>query len=161
MIMKIAVACMESGGLDDGVAPIFGASGVYTIVEAEDQTILGTEIVQNESIGVVGAAGTQSVAALLEKGIDAVIAGNFSPNAADIISSAGVTMYRLQNMSVGDAVKQYLNRATDGKVRGERRGDVPTGYATLTSGGDVTLRARRRDWGRGPTRRTGGGMRHR
>ncbi len=144
--MRIAVACMGRGGLDDEVAPFFGASGAFTIVEAEVQTIRGTEIVPNESIGPSSA---RSAALLLEKGVDAVIAGEFDPESAGIISSAGVTMYRLQNMPVGDAVKHYLNRATDAKIREGGGGDVPTGYATRTSSGGVTLGARRRDWSGG------------
>jgi predicted Fe-Mo cluster-binding NifX family protein len=144
--MRIAVASMGSGGLEDTVSPLFGISPSFTLIEAEDQEILGTEIVANKVAGVLGTAGAESARDLIKRGVDVVIAGDFGPEAVDVFSSMGIDMYRLSGMSVADAAKQFLNRAAD-TVRGEGRGAVPTEYETRTYGGGVALGERRRSWG--------------
>jgi predicted Fe-Mo cluster-binding NifX family protein len=65
--------------------------------------------------------------------VDAVIAGEFLPEETGVFSSAGIGMYRLQDMPVRDAAKQFLNLAAD-TVRAVGRGTVPTDYVTRTYG---------------------------
>ncbi|MCK9276648.1 MAG: NifB/NifX family molybdenum-iron cluster-binding protein [Methanoculleus sp.] len=146
MQMRIAVASVRSGGLDDIVSPVFGASPSFTLVDAENQEILAVEIVINPTSCVLGAAADRSARDLADRGVDAVIAGEFGPEEVKVFSSAGIGMYRLQSMPVRDAVRQFLNLAAD-TVRAVGRGIVPTGYVTRTYGGGL---------GR---RRTGGGPR--
>ncbi len=136
--MKIAVAGMGAGGLDDTVSPVFGASPSFTLVDAEDQEFLSIEIVVNPTFCVLGTAAAESARDLAGRGVDAVIAGEFGPEAVQVFSSAGISTYRLQRMPVRDAVKQFLNLAAD-TVRAVGRGTVPTGYVTSTYGGGVGL----------------------
>jgi predicted Fe-Mo cluster-binding NifX family protein len=145
--MKIAVAGMGAGGLDDTVSPVFEASPSFTLVDAEDQQIVSVEIIVNRTIDALGVVAAELARDLAARGVDAVIAGEFGPEAVGIFSSAGIGMYRLQDMPVRDAAKQLLNRAAD-TVRADGRGTVPTGYVTWTYGGGIGLGHRRRtDWG--------------
>ncbi|MDK2889898.1 MAG: hypothetical protein PWR21_530 [Methanoculleus sp.] len=145
--MKVAVAGMGSGGLDDTVSPEFGASLSFTLVDVEDQETLAVEIVVNPKNCVPGTT-SRPARDLVDRGVDAVIAGAFGPEAILVFSSAGISMYRLQNMPIRNVVKQFRNLAAD-TVRVIGRGTVPTGYATRTYGGGVGL-GRRRRTGEGP-----------
>lgn len=133
MHMKVAVASMGPGGLDDTVSPVFGTSPSFTLVGAEDQKILMVEIVANPASCRIGAAALRPARDLVDRGVDAVVAGEFGPEEIQVFSSAGIGMYRLRNMPVRDAVKQFLNLAAD-TVRVVGRGTVPTGYTNRVSG---------------------------
>ncbi|WP_292492047.1 NifB/NifX family molybdenum-iron cluster-binding protein [Methanoculleus sp. 10] len=132
--MRIAVAGMGAGGLDDTVSPVFWASPSFTLVDAEDREILAVRIIVNPTDCVPGGAAADRFARdLAGRGVDAVIAGEFGPEETRVFSAAGTGMYRLQDMPVRDAAKQFLNLAAD-TVRVVGRGTVPTGYVTRTPG---------------------------
>ncbi len=105
--MKIVVATTK-GGLDDEVSPFFGRCPVFTMVEAEGNEIKGAEVISNEFSDAAGGAGIQASQFIAEKKAEAVMAGNFGPNAARILSSAGIKMVQAQG-SVKDAVTKYLS----------------------------------------------------
>ncbi len=148
--MKIAVAGTGAGGLDDTVSPVFGAAPSFTLIDAENQEILAVEIVVTpKDCAFGGAAAVRFARDLAGRGVDAVIVGEFGPEETGVFSSAGIGMYRLQDMPVRDAAKQVLNLAAD-TLRSPGRGAVPTDYVTRTYGGGV---------GFGDQRRTGGGPR--
>lgn len=147
--MRIAVAGVGSGGFDDTVSPVFGVSPSFTLIDAEDQEIHAVEIIVNpEDLCAAGGAADRFARDLVGRDVDAVIAGEFGPEETLIFSSAGIGIYRLQDMAVRDAVKQFLNLAAD-TVRDIRRGIVPTGYVTSTYGGGIGFGGRRRR-ARGP-----------
>ena len=147
--MKIAIASAGAGGLDDTVSPVFWASSSFTLIDAENQEILAVEIVVAPEGCAPGAAAGRFARDLAGRGVDAVIAGEFLPEETGVFSSAGIGMYRLQDMPIRDAAKQVLNLAAD-TLRSPGRGAVPTDYVTRTYGGGV---------GFGDQRRTGGGPR--
>lgn len=136
--MRIAVASMAAGGLDDTVSPVFEASPSFTLVDAADQEILSVTIV------VAGNAAEDFSRDLVDRGVDIVVAGEFGPEAAGVFSSAGIDMNRLQGMPVEDAVKQVLNRATD-TVRGSGRGIVPIGYTGRAPDSGIGFSLHRQD----------------
>ncbi len=105
--MKIAVAT-TNGGLDGQVSPFFGRCPAFTMVEAEEKEVKSTELIQNESASATGGAGIQTSQFIAEKKAEVVIAGNFGPNAARILASAGIKMVQAQG-SVKEAVINYLN----------------------------------------------------
>jgi len=87
--MKIAIAT-DKGGLDDSVFPIFGRCTTFTIVEVEGEEIKDTQVVPNQFMDARGGAGIQTSQLLAGRGVDVVIAGNFGPNAFDVLKQAGV-----------------------------------------------------------------------
>jgi len=93
--MKIVVATTK-GGLDDGVSPVFGRCQTFTLVEVGDKEIKGAEVIQNEFAGAAGGAGIQAAQFIAEKNAEVTMAGNFGPNAARILTSAGIQMVQAQ-----------------------------------------------------------------
>ncbi|WP_366515187.1 NifB/NifX family molybdenum-iron cluster-binding protein [Methanoculleus sp.] len=78
---------MGGGGLDDTVSPEFGASPSFTLVDVEDQETLAVEIVVNPKNCVPGTT-SRPARDLVDRGVDAVIAGAFGPEAILVFSSA-------------------------------------------------------------------------
>jgi predicted Fe-Mo cluster-binding NifX family protein len=65
---------------------------------------------ENPAMNAPGGAGIQIANTLVREGVNAVIAGNFGPNATPIFINEGVELIPLQNISVRDAVTKYLNK---------------------------------------------------
>jgi predicted Fe-Mo cluster-binding NifX family protein len=105
--MKIAVAT-TSGGLEDNVSPVFGRCSTYTLVEVEGENIKKTEIIPNQVASAMGGAGIQAAQLIASQGSEAVIAGNFGPNASTVLIQASVKMVQAQG-NVKDAVVKYAN----------------------------------------------------
>ncbi|MEA1925067.1 MAG: NifB/NifX family molybdenum-iron cluster-binding protein [Candidatus Altiarchaeota archaeon] len=106
--MKICIAT-TGGGLEDQVAPVFGRCQSFTIVEVEDKEIINTQVLENASYSAPGGAGIQTAQTIANKGCNAVIAGNYGPNAFPILSQSGVNVVTAQGVTVKDAVLKYLN----------------------------------------------------
>ena len=104
--MKIAVATTK-GGLDDQISPFFGRCPIFTLIEAEGNEIKDSEVIQNEFAAATGGAGIQASQFIAQKKVEAVMAGNFGPNASRIISSAKIKMVQAQG-NVREAVMKFL-----------------------------------------------------
>ena len=105
--MKICVATTQ-GGLDDQVCPVFGRCPTFTFVDVEEKEIKNVEVIPNEFAGAAGGAGIQAAQLVVNKEANAVIAGNYGPNAFPILNQAGVDVVSVQGISVKDAVTKYL-----------------------------------------------------
>lgn len=105
--MRIVVATTE-GGLDDQVSPVFGRAQTFTIVEVEGEEIKGASVIQNPYVNAPGGAGIQAAQLVASEGPEAVLAGNFGPNVAGVLSQAGIEMYLAGGISVEEAVHKYL-----------------------------------------------------
>lgn len=103
--MKIAVATTK-GGLDDTVSPVMGRCLTFTLVEVEGEEIKKTEVVKNDFAAATGGAGVQAAQFVANQKVEAVIAGNFGPNAFGILDQAGVKVVQAQG-TVRDMVMKY------------------------------------------------------
>jgi predicted Fe-Mo cluster-binding NifX family protein len=61
---------------------------------------------KNEFAGVAGGAGVQTAQLMVNLKVEAVIAGNFGPNALNILNQAGIKMVQAQG-KVSDAALKY------------------------------------------------------
>jgi predicted Fe-Mo cluster-binding NifX family protein len=104
--MKIAVAT-NKGGLEDMVSPVFGRCQTYTLVECEGGEIKKTEAMANPGFTAAGGAGIQAAQYVGGLKPEAVIAGNFGPNAAAVLTQMGVKMVQAQG-NAGEAVLKYM-----------------------------------------------------
>jgi predicted Fe-Mo cluster-binding NifX family protein len=109
--MKICVATMKGGGLDDFVSGVFGRCQTFTFVDVDEneKEIKNFEVVQNEFAGAMGGAGIQAAQLVVNKKANIVIAGNFGPKAFQILSQVGMKIVSVQGINVRDAVVKYLN----------------------------------------------------
>ena len=70
------------------------------------------EAVDNAAVGATGGAGIQSARLISEKGTEAVVTGNFGPNATSALQAAGVRMFiGAQGRTVEEAVRDFGNGA--------------------------------------------------
>lgn len=119
---RIAAATQGQGGLDDYISPIFARCPTYTIVDVEDKEIKKVSVQQNPAIMSPVGAGIQAAQMIANLGANAVIAGNFGPNAFTALTSLGIKVIAgAIGMKVKDAIKQYL----EGKLRPTTAPTVP------------------------------------
>ena len=109
--MRIIIATNQ-GGLDDMVFPAFGRCPTYTIIDIENGEIKETKIEPNQAANMPGGAGIAAAQFVINLEIDAVIGGNFGPNALNVLKQAGIKIYTAFGMKVKDAVQQLI----DGKL---------------------------------------------
>ncbi|MBN2251775.1 MAG: NifB/NifX family molybdenum-iron cluster-binding protein [Candidatus Altiarchaeota archaeon] len=107
--MKILVAT-GSGGLKDNVSPAFGRCASYTVVESAEGKITAVAIENNPFASAAGGAGIQAAQYAVDKKVKAVIAGNFGPNASDVLTQAGIDKIAAQG-NVKDVVERYVKGA--------------------------------------------------
>ncbi len=109
--MKIIVA--SSGkGLNANVFPVFGRCPSFSLVEADGKKITGEKEVANPGYQAGGGAGIVAAQAVIDAGAQAVIAGNFGPNAGMVLSQAGISVYSV----AGGTVKQAVESLIAGKL---------------------------------------------
>ncbi|MBN2380285.1 NifB/NifX family molybdenum-iron cluster-binding protein [candidate division WOR-3 bacterium] len=112
--MKIAVS--SSGKtLNDIVDERFGRAPYFLIIEDE---LL--EIIENPNLTAGGGVGVQTSQMLADRGVDAVIAGNFGPKAFQVLSAAGIKAYSASGIKVSEAV-ELLNQGKLGPVQGANK----------------------------------------
>ncbi|RLF61007.1 MAG: dinitrogenase iron-molybdenum cofactor [Thermoplasmata archaeon] len=105
--MKIAVAT-NVGGENDTVSPVFGRTPTFTIVEVKDGEIVNVEVVSNTFVSAPGGAGIRAAELVANKGVKAVIAGNFGPNVFMVFGQAGIEAFIAHGITVREAVEKYL-----------------------------------------------------
>jgi predicted Fe-Mo cluster-binding NifX family protein len=110
--MKIIIAT-NAGGLEDNVSSVFGRSPSYTIVEVEGKEIKNVRVIPNQFASSLHGAGVQAGQFAVNEGAKVAIAGNFGPNVANILRSAGIEMI-IFNGKVKEAVENYIKRGDEG-----------------------------------------------
>ena len=113
--MKI---CITSKGksLDAQVDPRFGRCQNFIFFDTETGNF---ETVENGNVQSHGGAGIQSGQLVASKGINAVLTGNIGPNAHQVLSAAGITVYT----GVSGTVKEAIDCYKEGKYKAV---DAPT-----------------------------------
>ncbi|MBC7081320.1 MAG: NifB/NifX family molybdenum-iron cluster-binding protein [Thermoplasmatales archaeon] len=106
--MRILIAT-TSGGLEDSISSVFGRSPTYTLVEIEGNKIKNVEVLPNPFADSFRGAGIRAGQFAIDKGVNVVVAGNFGPNAAQILQKAGIEMLILQG-KVKDAIERYIEK---------------------------------------------------
>lgn len=103
-IMKIAVTSVD-GTLDGAVDERFGRCKKLVVYDPQAKTV---EVVDNKSnMGMAQGAGIQAAQNVVNAGARVVISGHFGPKAFQVLKAAGIEIYTISNMSVGDALKRF------------------------------------------------------
>ena len=103
--MRIAVSASE-GSLDAAMDPRFGRSTYYVLVASETVEF---EAIENTAAQQGSGAGSQAAQVIGESGADAVVSGNFGPNAFGALSAAGIGLYQFSGGPVRDAVEAVVS----------------------------------------------------
>lgn len=102
--MKIAVTSVD-GTLDGAVDERFGRCKKLVVYDPQAKTV---EVVDNKSnMGMAQGAGIQAAQNVVNAGARVVISGHFGPKAFQVLKAAGIEIYTISNMSVGDALKRF------------------------------------------------------
>jgi predicted Fe-Mo cluster-binding NifX family protein len=144
--VKIAVAT-SGKTLNSQVDPRFGRCPYFLIIESENGK---PEVLENTAGQTSRGAGISAAQLIVNKGVGAVIAGNFGPNAINVLSSSGIKMFAcppkpaasgagrrggVSGITVKDALEQYKK----GELKENTVMSPPAGINMGRGGG----------WGRG------------
>ncbi len=100
--MKVAVAA-TGGNIDALCDPRFGRCAWFVIVDTET---FDWQAIENSAAMAGSGAGIQAAQLVAAAGADAVIAGNFGPNAYQTLAAGGIKIYMgTPGISVRDAVQ--------------------------------------------------------
>ena len=102
--MRIAVAT-NTGGLEDTVSQVFARAPTFTIADVENGEIKDVRVMRNPAASAGGGAGIQAAQILINEGVQAIVAGNFGPNASGLLAQTGVAMIASSGTKVEEAVK--------------------------------------------------------
>ena len=86
--MKVLITA-ASPDLDAAVDPRFGRGAYFVVVDTETMM---WHAEANSGVGASGGAGIQAAQFAVNQKVDAVISGDFGPNAHSALSAAGIAM---------------------------------------------------------------------
>jgi predicted Fe-Mo cluster-binding NifX family protein len=103
-LMKIAIA--SSGKtLDSLVDPRFGRCPYFLIVDSETKEF---KVIENKAGQTFRGAGISAAQIVANEKVEAVFAGNFGPNAVNVLSPGGIRIFAgLSGVSAKKALKQF------------------------------------------------------
>ncbi len=102
--MKIAVA--SSGkSLDSLVDARFGRCPYFLIIDSKTEKF---EVIKNVSGQEFRGAGISAAQAIVNKGVKVAIAGNFGPNAVNVLSSSEVEIFGgVSSVTISEILEKY------------------------------------------------------
>lgn len=130
--MKIAIAA-SGKDLDSQADSRFGRCPYFLIVDSETEEF---EAIENTAGQAFRGAGISAAQMIVNKGVGAVIAGNFGPNAVNVLSSSGIKIF---GGVAGITVKEALEQYKKGELKETTAATTPAGMGVGRGGG----------WGRG------------
>jgi len=92
--------------LDAPLDPRFGRCAYFVFVDTDT---MNYEAQPNPGVAAAGGAGIQAAQLVAANGAQAVIAGNFGPNAFQALSAGGIKIYAAAGMTVRQAVEKLKN----------------------------------------------------
>lgn len=102
--MKIAIAT-DGRTLRSSIDPRFGRCPYFLIVDSETNEF---EVVKNKADRFARGVGISTSQMVANKGVKAVFAGNFGPNAINVLSSNGIKVFGgLSGMKAKKALEQF------------------------------------------------------
>jgi predicted Fe-Mo cluster-binding NifX family protein len=113
--MKICITS-EGKTLDAKVDPRFGRCQNFILFDTDTGNF---EACENTNAQFQGGAGIQSGQLVVSKGVKAVLTGNVGPNAHQVLSAAGISIFTGVSGTVKEAIEGYKK----GKYK---QADVPS-----------------------------------
>jgi predicted Fe-Mo cluster-binding NifX family protein len=101
--MKIAIPS-EGKKLSSPVCQSFGRTSTFIVADSDT---LEFEVLDNEAAAAQGGAGIKAAQAVVDRGAQAVITFHCGENAADVLKSADIRLYKAVSGTVGDIIEKY------------------------------------------------------
>jgi len=106
---RIAVATEGKKGLEDVVSNVFGRARTFTIVDTEDEKIIGVTVLENPALSYSHGAGPIAIKTLIDDGVEVVIANELGVGASEILKQHNITYIQAKPCAnVREAIKQAL-----------------------------------------------------
>jgi predicted Fe-Mo cluster-binding NifX family protein len=103
--MRVAVSAGNSE-IESPIQPRFGRCAYFVIVDTETRA---WEALPNPAVEAIGGAGPQAAQFLADQNVQAVISGNYGPNAFLGLEAAGIRILRASEGSVSELVDAFLD----------------------------------------------------
>jgi len=103
--MKICISS-EGKTMDSKVDPRFGRCRNFIFFDTETGHF---EIQENTHSQFQGGSGIQSAQLVVSKGVKAVLTGNIGPNAHQVFSTAGISIFSGVSGTVKEAIDNFKN----------------------------------------------------
>lgn len=103
--MKIAVSA-SGNTIDAAMDPRFGRCAYFVVVDSETSEF---QAIENTGATQGSGAGISAAQAVGASDAEAVVAGNFGPNAFGALSAAGIAVYQFAGGTVRDAVEAVID----------------------------------------------------
>ena len=101
--MKVAVAA-SGNNLDAQADPRFGRCNYFVIVDTDTMAF---EALDNTAAAQGSGAGIAAAQLVANSGAEAVIAGNYGPNAFQALAAGGLQLYTGATGTVGQAIEAF------------------------------------------------------
>ena len=99
--MKVGISSTGKE-IADLLDPRFGRCSFFLIYDTDSESV---KSVENEGRMSGGGAGIAAAQQIIDEGADTVITGNLGPNAFNLFKSAGIKVYRCENIKVNNAIQ--------------------------------------------------------
>lgn len=106
--MKIALP-VDNNSRDTGICPSFGRAPYFLIYETETKK---STFIDNSAIASQGGAGIKAAQVIIDQGATILITPRCGENAAEVITAAGIKIYKTASDSVADNIAAF----TQGKL---------------------------------------------
>jgi predicted Fe-Mo cluster-binding NifX family protein len=107
---RIAVATNGKDGLDDIVSNVFGRARTFTIVDVEDEKIIGVRVLENSALSYHHGAGPIAIKMLIDDDVEVVLANELGVGASDILKQHNIIYIQAKpGTNVGEAIKKALH----------------------------------------------------
>ncbi len=106
--MKIALP-VDSNSRETGICPSFGRAPYFLIYETETKK---STFIDNSAIASQGGAGIKAAQVIIDQGATILITPRCGENAAEVITAAGIKIYKTTSDSVADNIAAF----TQGKL---------------------------------------------
>jgi len=104
--MKVAVSA-TTNDLSQPINPVFGRCLGFIIAELDGKEIKTHSFLPNLAAQTGMGAGIAAAQTVANEGVQAVISGNFGPNAFMVLNQSGIKVYQVFGLSIEQAIQQF------------------------------------------------------
>lgn len=116
--MKIAIPS-DGRTLESKVNPTFGRTEYFIVA---DTKTMNFDIIDNKAAAAQGGAGILAAQTIVDSGAEAVVTFLAGQNAADVLTAAGIKIYKAESGTVKEMIEKF-NRGELNELR-----DIHPGY---------------------------------
>ena len=106
--MKVAFAVEENKGLDSEISHRFGRAPYFIVVEIAGNEIKNVDVLENPGAKAESGAAIKAIQALVDSGVEMVVAGSFGPNATAALDEVKIKYFPFHGLTVREALEEIV-----------------------------------------------------